>query len=128
MDQGLFGELVEQVTPERLGGGVPRLRRPERRQVELRAVSLEDLVAADHRVRLVWRFVEGLDLSRLLAGIKAVEGSFKVGAMVDIQSSTGEHIARGLVEYASDEINALKGQKTGGKAGEVIHRDNMVIL
>jgi len=53
---------------------VPRLRRPERRQVALRAVSLEDLVAADHRVRLVWRFVEGLDLSRLFAGIKAVEG------------------------------------------------------
>ena len=42
--------------------------------MELRAVSLEDLVAADHRVRLVWRFVEGLDLSRLFAGIKAVEG------------------------------------------------------
>ena len=74
MDQALFSELVEQVSPWRPGGGVPRLRRPERRQVALRAVSLEDLVAADHRVRLVWRFVEGLDLSRLFAGIKAVEG------------------------------------------------------
>ena len=69
MDQALFSELVEQAAPGRPGGGVPRLRRPERRQVALRAVSLEDLVAADHRVRLVWRFVEGLDLSRLFAGI-----------------------------------------------------------
>jgi len=50
------------------------LRLAERRQVELRAVSLDDLVPADHRVRLVWRFVEGLDLSPLYAGIKAVEG------------------------------------------------------
>jgi transposase len=74
MDGAWLDGLPEQAAPGRPGGGVPRLRRPERRQVELRAVSLEDLVAADHRVRLVWRFVEGLDLSRLLAGIKAVEG------------------------------------------------------
>ena len=74
MDGAWLDGLPEQGAPGRPGGGVPRLRRPERRQVELRAVSLEDLVAADHRVRLVWRFVEGLDLSRLLAGIKAVEG------------------------------------------------------
>ncbi len=66
--------------------------------------------------------------SLLPVGIKDVEGSFKVGAMVDIQSVAGEHIARGLVEYSSDEIAALKGQKTTGKSGEVIHRDNMVIL
>jgi transposase len=46
----------------------------ERRQVEFRPVALDDLVPADHRVRLVWRFVEGLDLSALLADIKAVEG------------------------------------------------------
>src|SRR3954462_4600751 len=46
----------------------------ERRQVELRAISLEDLVPADHRVHLVWRFVEGLDLSGFQAAIKAVEG------------------------------------------------------
>ncbi|HSL50007.1 MAG TPA: IS1182 family transposase [Candidatus Deferrimicrobiaceae bacterium] len=50
------------------------MRTAERRQVELRAVSVDDLVPADHRVRLVWRFVEGLDLSALMAEIKAVEG------------------------------------------------------
>jgi transposase len=37
-------------------------------------VCLEDLVPTDHRVRLVWQFVEGLDLSALYAAIKAVEG------------------------------------------------------
>jgi hypothetical protein len=36
----------------------------ERRQVEWRPVSLEELVPDDHRVRAVWRFVEGLGLLR----------------------------------------------------------------
>lgn len=40
----------------------------------MRAISLDELVAADHRVRLVWRFVEGLNLTPLYAEIKAVEG------------------------------------------------------
>ena len=71
---GLFAELAEQTAPAPRGRGAPRLRTAERRQVELRAVSLEDLVAADHRVRLVWSFVEGLDLSALYQGIKAIEG------------------------------------------------------
>lgn len=70
----------------------------------------------------------GKGKSLLPVGIKSVEGQFKVGAMVDIQSLNGDHIARGLVEYSSDEIEGLKGQQTSGKAGEVIHRDNMVIL
>jgi glutamate 5-kinase len=70
----------------------------------------------------------GKGKSLLPVGIKAVEGSFKVGAMVDIRSINGAHLARGLVEYTSSEIDQIKGQKTDGKAGEVIHRDNMVIL
>ena len=74
MDRALFDELPEQSPPEPAAGGRARLRLPERRQVELRALSLDQLIAADHRVRLVWRFVEGLELSPLYAGIKAVEG------------------------------------------------------
>jgi transposase len=72
-DRGLFGELREQAAPVRPAGR-PRLRQAERRQVELRALSLDDLVAADHRVRLVWGFAEGLDLSALYAAIRSVEG------------------------------------------------------
>jgi transposase len=71
---GLFGALAEQRSPAPERKATPRLRVPERRQVTLRAVSLEELVPAEHRVRLVWRFVEGLDLSLLYARIKAVEG------------------------------------------------------
>ena len=52
----------------------PRLQRPNRAQVELRPVDLEGLLPADHRARIVWDFVEGLDLTPLYAEIKAVEG------------------------------------------------------
>jgi transposase len=72
--EDLFESLPEQAAPERAARGLPRLRMAERRQVELRAVTLDDLVPDDHRVRLVWRFVEELDLTALHATIKAVEG------------------------------------------------------
>ena len=73
-DQELFDDLSRQSTPERTSAAAARLRTAERRQVALRAVCLDDLVPNDHRVRMVWRFVEGLDLTALLVGIKAVEG------------------------------------------------------
>ena len=47
---------------------------PERQQVELREFHLDGAVPADHRVRAVWAFVEGLDLAVLYRGISAVEG------------------------------------------------------
>lgn len=74
MDDGLFDDLPEAASPAKERIGAPRLRKAERSQAELRACSLDDLIAADHPARVVWRFVEGLDVSDLLAGIKAVEG------------------------------------------------------
>ena len=73
---GLFGALPEHPAPVAGEvGGRPRLRAPERRQVMLRAVSLDQLVPAEHRVRQVWAFAEGLALAPLYARIKAVEGA-----------------------------------------------------
>lgn len=54
--------------------GRPRFQRVERHQVILQMQALEDLLAADHTARLVWQYVEGLDLARLYASIQAVEG------------------------------------------------------
>src|SRR5687767_10015425 len=58
--------------------GVPRLRYANRDQASYRMCSLEDMVAEDHPVRVVWAYVQKLDLSELLHKIKAVEG--QVGA------------------------------------------------
>jgi transposase len=74
MGDGLFDDLPEVAAPARERSGAPRLRKAERSQVSLHASSLDDLIAADHPARLVWRFVEGLDVSELLAGIRSVEG------------------------------------------------------
>lgn len=54
--------------------GVARYQRADRQQIRLEMVDLNNLLADDHRARVVWSFVEGLDLSRLYAEIRAVEG------------------------------------------------------
>jgi len=54
--------------------GKPRVLEADRHQVFLRPSDLDSLVAEDHRVRGIWEFVVGLDLSDLYARIDAVEG------------------------------------------------------
>lgn len=51
----------------------PRLRQVDRSRV-IPATSIDELVGPDHPVRAIWDYVGGLDLSPLLATIKAVEG------------------------------------------------------
>jgi len=53
---------------------VARVLMPNRLQLELRASDLESLLPEGHRARIVWAYVERADLSRIYAGIKAVEG------------------------------------------------------
>jgi transposase len=60
---------------EKRGQGMPRVREPNRLQVEMRASDLESLLAADHRARLVWGYVERQDLSKLFDAIKARGGN-----------------------------------------------------
>lgn len=51
-----------------------RLSLPQRSQGEWREFSLETFVRQDDRVRIVWRYVETLDLNPLYAKIQAVLG------------------------------------------------------
>lgn len=53
--------------------GVPRLRYANREQPCYRVVALDNLLPSDHEVRSVWSFVEGLDLSPLLAKVQALQ-------------------------------------------------------
>jgi transposase len=59
--------------PDARPPGAPRVERPNRAQLELRASDLDGLLPPEHRARLVWEFVEGLDLGPLYAAIRAVE-------------------------------------------------------
>jgi transposase len=73
--ESLFGELPEQAGPKRKAGvGAPRLWEPERETIELRAMSLDSLIGADHPARLIWAYVLRLDLRELEDEIKAREG------------------------------------------------------
>lgn len=74
--------------------------------------------------------------SLLPSGIKNVEGSFKRGAVVSVKEEGGRELARGIVNYASDEIALIAGRRTadikrilGGKDyDEVIHRNNLALV
>jgi transposase len=54
--------------------GTPRFKPPDRSQIEFRACCWNDLLPEDHQARIVWRYVDGLDLSPLYQKIKAVVG------------------------------------------------------
>jgi transposase len=70
----LFADLPEQPAPAAVGRGAPRLRVPQRDQVELHWAALDQLLDPEHLVRSVWAFVQGLDLTPLYDAIKAREG------------------------------------------------------
>lgn len=80
MNQTLFdkGDAVHpspgDVAATQTTAGNPRLRVPQRNQVEMHWASLDELLESDHPARMVWAFVCGLDLGRWLTTIKAVKG------------------------------------------------------
>jgi glutamate 5-kinase len=67
--------------------------------------------------------------SLLPVGVVEVRGRFAAGDTVDIAERDGTAFARGLVRYASEELDAARGRSTAELAGrEVIHRDQLVVL
>lgn len=73
--------------------------------------------------------------SLLPVGVRAVRGTFSRGAVVACLDDAGREIARGLVNYSSDEAEKIAGLPSaaiGGTLGyaiepELIHRDNLVL-
>jgi transposase len=59
--------------PETQGRGQPRFRTANRSQIVFRAAPLDALLPPDHPARIVWAYVEGLDLTPLYQRIRAVE-------------------------------------------------------
>ena len=74
--------------------------------------------------------------SLLPAGITRVSGSFVGGDPVDLVDAGGTAVARGLVNYDSEELPGLLGRSTRDLARElgasyereVVHRDDLVLL
>ncbi len=66
-------DQVPKTKPASTGRGRPRLRTANREQIIFRAAPLDALISPDPPARIVWDYVEGLDLSPLSDRIKAVE-------------------------------------------------------
>ncbi len=52
--------------------GKPRFRQANRKQLRMLSTSLDELLADDHPVRTVWAYVSQLDVSPLIAEVRAV--------------------------------------------------------
>lgn len=74
--------------------------------------------------------------SLLASGILSVNGRFDMGDIIEIVDTSSVGIAKGIVNYKSDELYRIKGKKTkeikvilGSEFyEEVINRDDMVII
>jgi transposase len=76
-DARLFGEHESAPSKRETKRPVGRVRvqRAERRQVELRASSLDEVLPDEHRARVVWDALEDLDLSAFYEEVGSREGS-----------------------------------------------------
>ena len=74
--------------------------------------------------------------SLLPAGIIRIEGNFDAQDAVKLCDSNGNEIARGLVNYSSEELEKIRGHRShevlsilGYEGSEtVVHRDNLVLI
>lgn len=74
--------------------------------------------------------------SLLPAGVAGVAGAFERGEAVEVRDAAGQTVAAGQVNYASHELERIRGLHSARIASvlgydfgdEVIHRDNMVLL
>ena len=80
--------------------------------------------------------VRGGAASLLAAGVVEVKGDFAAGAAVWVDDEQGNHLAKGLVGFDSEEIPQMLGRNTAqlkrflGEeyAHPLVHRDNLVLV
>lgn len=74
MSDPLFPDVDPRPVGDGLDEAAPRYETANRDQIELQPCDLEALLPPGHAARLVWRFVEGLDLAAFYATIRARDG------------------------------------------------------
>ena len=82
------------------------------------------------------KILKGAGKSLLAVGVKTVRGSFRRGDLVSCLDSQGIEIARGLINYGSEDASKIAGKSSSefeallGYADddELIHRDNLVLI
>jgi glutamate 5-kinase len=70
--------------------------------------------------------------SLLAAGVRSVSGDFDAEDAVEVVGPDGRPFAKGLVKYSAAGLQEVAGRRTSelpdGVSGEVIHRDDLVML
>ena len=66
--------------------------------------------------------------SLLAGGVIDVEGEFSVGDAVEVINTSGELIGKGLAGVGSSMLRKVAGRHTSEVGGEVIHRDDLVLM
>ena len=120
---------------ESLGTQLTNTRKPitPRKQWLSGSLSIQGTLTLDDGAASV--IVDG-GSSLLPVGISAVSGVFERGELVSCVNTKGQEVARGLVNYNSDEATKIIGAASNqladilgyGGDEEIIHRDNLVVL
>lgn len=66
--------------------------------------------------------------SLLAAGVTAVSGEFEQGEAIEVMDGDGELVAKGRSGLAAAQLRSALGAHSSVAGGEVIHRDDLVIL
>ena len=127
--------LVRAAEGEKVGTHFPSTadRMESRKRWILTGLSIKGSVVVDAGAVKVLRED---NRSLLAAGVDNVEGSFERGDAVAIVDSEGNRIACGIADYSSEDILRIRGVRSDKiesvlghhYGGEVVHRDNLVLL
>src|SRR4051794_21671121 len=91
--------------------GNARTKLPERSQVEMQFLSLDQWLDPDHRVRIVWQYVESLDLTDFYQPIKAT------------RDNVGRDAIDPRILFALLLFGALEGTISARRIDELTRRD-----
>ncbi len=130
-DAGRAGVLIDAAFDHDVGTTfMPNDRKLSARKLWIGFASLvEGSVTVDDGAR---RALVERGTSLLPAGVVDVRGSFDEEAIVEVCSTDGQVIARGMVLCTADTLRSIKGRRTADLpaevAHEVVHRDDLVLL
>ena len=130
--EGVIGRL-------RAGEKVGTLLLPEQGRIAARKQWLASHLQTRGRIAIDAGAVKvlcGGGRSLLPVGVKGIAGQFRRGEMVSCVDEDGREVARGLINYDSDEARAIAGRSSDRIAEvlgyvsdeEMIHRDNLVLV
>ena len=115
----LAGDAVGTYVPARRGRG------PSRKLWIAFAQAPRGVVVVDAGAKRA--LVDG-GKSLLPAGVVEHRGSFALGDAVEVTGPDGVVFAKGLTNYAAEEIDGIRGRSIRQGGREIIHRDSLVIL